>query len=205
MSKIWNISEIYSTLGFTEFDTLEKYRKSFNKSELGSLHSVFLFECMAKEAGLSELYWGRKNIFGPFAKIGLMVLKAYIVFSDRQLVEHLNGNIYYQLFCGVMIDPSRPITGSKIVSTIRNESIPSWHGRFPKGPRLTLEALPWEHSRVYLMSPVMKTTYVFYRHEAPLVQYRIALQAYLSTLPGSWRKVSAQQIYGCCKILSVLL
>ena len=29
-----------------------------------------------------------------------MVLKAYTGFSDRQLVEHLNGNIHYQIFCG---------------------------------------------------------------------------------------------------------
>ncbi|KAB5277831.1 transposase, partial [Bacteroides stercoris] len=41
MAKIHNISEIHPTLGFTEFDILEKYRKSFNESELGKLHSVF--------------------------------------------------------------------------------------------------------------------------------------------------------------------
>ena len=37
MAKIHNISEIHPTLGFTEFDILEKYRKSFNESELGKL------------------------------------------------------------------------------------------------------------------------------------------------------------------------
>ena len=121
MAKIQNISEIHPTLGFTEFDILEKYRKSFNESELGRLHSVFPFERIAKEAGLSEQRLGRKNIFSPCAKIGLMVLKAYTGFSDRQLVEHLNGNIHYQMFCGVMIDPSSPITNYKIVSDIRNE------------------------------------------------------------------------------------
>ena len=121
MAKIVNISEIHPTLGFTEFDILEKYRKSFNESELGRLHSVFPFEGIAKEAGLSEQRLGRKNIFSPCAKIGLMVLKAYTGFSDRQLVEHLNGNIHYQMFCGVMIDPSSPITNYKIVSDIRNE------------------------------------------------------------------------------------
>lgn len=121
MAKIQNISEIHPTLGFTEFDILEKYRKSFNESELGRLHSVFPFERIAKEAGLSERRLGRKNIFSPPAKIALMVLKAYTGFSDRQLVEHLNGNIHYQMFCGVMIDPSSPVTNYKIVSAIRNE------------------------------------------------------------------------------------
>ena len=121
MAKIQNISEIHPTLGFTEFDIVEKYRKSFNGSELGRLHSVFPFESLAKAAGLSEQRLGRRNLFTPSAKIALMILKAYTGFSDRQPVEHLNGNIHYQLFCGIMIAPSFPLTNYKIVSAIRNE------------------------------------------------------------------------------------
>ena len=63
MAKIVNISEIHPTLGFTEFDILEKYRKSFNESELGKLHSVFPFACMANAAGLSDRRLGRRNRF----------------------------------------------------------------------------------------------------------------------------------------------
>ena len=85
-------------MGSTEFDILEKYRKSFNESELGRLHSVFPFDRMAKAIGLSEQHPGRRNIFSPSAKIALMVLKAYTGFPDRQLVEHLNGNLHYQMF-----------------------------------------------------------------------------------------------------------
>ena len=70
---------------------------------------------------MSEQYLGRRNIFSPSAKIAIMVLKAYSGFSDRHLVEHLNGNIHYQMFCGIMIDLSFPITNYKIVSAIRNE------------------------------------------------------------------------------------
>ena len=123
MVKIQNISEIHPTLGFTEFDIQEKYRKSFHESELGRLYSVFLYERIAKEVGLSEHRLGRKGIFSPCVKIGLMVLKAYTGFSGRQLVEHLNGNIHYQMFCGVMIVPSSPVTNYKIVSIIRNEIV----------------------------------------------------------------------------------
>ena len=110
MAKIQKISEIHPTLGFTEFDILEQYRKSFQESELGRLHSVFPFDCMAKATGLSDQRLGRRNIFSPSSKIALMVLKAYTGFSDRQPVENLNGNIHYRMFCGVMIDPSFPIT-----------------------------------------------------------------------------------------------
>ena len=121
MAKIQNISEIYLTLVFTEFDILEKYRKSFNESELGRLHSIFSLGLMARSMSLSENRLGRRNIFIPSAKIAFMVLKAYTGFSDRRLVEHLNGNIHYRMFCGIMIDPSFPITNYKIVSAIRNE------------------------------------------------------------------------------------
>ena len=54
MAKIQNISEIHSTLGFTEFDIQERYCKSFHESEFGGLHSVFPFECVAKATGLSS-------------------------------------------------------------------------------------------------------------------------------------------------------
>ena len=50
-----------------------------------------------------------------------MVLKSYTGFSDKRLIEHLNGNIHYQIFCGILIDPFFPITNYKIVSAIRNE------------------------------------------------------------------------------------
>ena len=76
MAKIVNISEIHPTLGFTEFDILENTARVLMSSELGKLHSVFPFECMAKAAGLSDRRLGRRNRFSPSAKIALMVLKA---------------------------------------------------------------------------------------------------------------------------------
>ena len=121
MAKIQNISEIHPVLGFTEFDILEKYRKSFQKSELGRIHSVFPFSSLAQKLGLSSFRLGRKKYFSPEGKIALMVLKSYTGFSDRILMEHLNGNIHYQMFCGIMITPSHPMTNYKIISAIRQE------------------------------------------------------------------------------------
>ena len=57
MAKIVNISEIHPTLGFTEFDILEKYRKSFNESELGKLHSVFPFNVWQKPQACRPGAW----------------------------------------------------------------------------------------------------------------------------------------------------
>lgn len=53
MVKIRNIFEIYLTLGFTEFDFF-KISQDFDESKLDKVHSVFPFERIAKEAGLSE-------------------------------------------------------------------------------------------------------------------------------------------------------
>ena len=207
MAKIQNISEIHPTLGFTEFDILEKYRKSFNESELGRLHSVFPFERMAKAAGLSEQRLGRRNIFSPSAKIALMVLKAYTGFSDRQLVEHLNGNIHYQMFCGIMIDPSFPITNYKIVSAIRNEM----------ASRLDIESLQevlashWkpylENLHVCMSDATCYESHMRFPTDMKLLWESIEwlLQTYLSALRGTWHKASAQQICGCGRVLSFLL
>ena len=140
MAEIQKISEIPPTLCFTEFDILEKYRKSFNESELGRLHSVFPFNSIAKEIGLSEHLLGYKNILSPSAKVALMLLKSYTVFSDKRLIEHLNGNIHYQIFCGILIDPFFSITNYKIVSSIRNEIA----SRFNIDSLQEILASPWK-------------------------------------------------------------
>ena len=121
MVKIQKISEIEPCLGFTEFDMLKKYRQSFATSELGRLHSLFPFSELARQMHLKSSPFGRKSYFSPEGKIALMVLKSYTNFSDSQLIEYLNGNIHYQLFCGVQIDPLHSLTNSKIVSAIRQE------------------------------------------------------------------------------------
>ncbi len=121
MVKIQKISEIEPRLGFTEFDMLKKYRQSFPTSELGRLHALFPFSELARQMHLKSSALGRKSYFSPEGKIALMVLKSYTNFSDSQLIEPLNGNIHYQLFCGVQIDPLHPLTNPKIVSAIRQE------------------------------------------------------------------------------------
>ena len=121
MVKIQKISEIEPRLGFTEFDMLKKYRQSFATSELGRLHALFPFSELARQMHLKSSPLGRKSYFSPEGKIALMVLKSYTNFSDSQLIEYLNGNIHYQLFCGVQIDPLHSLTNSKIVSAIRQE------------------------------------------------------------------------------------
>lgn len=50
-----------------------------------------------------------------------MFLKMYTGFSCPKLLEQLNGNIHYQIFCGVIIDPTRPLTNYKLLDDIMLE------------------------------------------------------------------------------------
>ncbi len=206
MAKIQNISEIHPTLGFTEFDILERYRKSFHESELGRLHSVFPFEHIAKTVGLSDQHLGRRNRFSPCAKIALMVLKAYTGFSDRQLVEHLNGNIHYQIFCGIMIIPSLPITNFKIVSAIRNEiasrlDIDSFQEVLASHWKPYLDSL-----HVCMTDATCYESHMRYPTDMKLLWESLEwLYRIYAGIAGSWHKASAQQIQECGGVLSVLL
>lgn len=121
MAKIQKISSIEPTFGFTEFDILQQYRASFECSELGRLYHMLPLSELARSMHLRASPLGRKSYFSAEGKIALMFLKAYTNFSDFDLIEHLNGNIHYQLFCGIQIHPLAPLTNYKIVSAIRQE------------------------------------------------------------------------------------
>jgi len=47
-----------------------------------------------------------------------MFLKSYVECSDEMLINHLNGNIHFQIFCGILLGTDR-IKNFKIVSDIR--------------------------------------------------------------------------------------
>ena len=64
---------------------------------------------------------GRKSFFTPEGKVALMFLKMYTGLSCPKLIEQLNGNIHYQIFCDVMIDPTRPLTNYKLLDDIMME------------------------------------------------------------------------------------
>lgn len=64
---------------------------------------------------------GRKSYFTPEGKVALMFLKMYTGLSCPKLMEQLNGNIHYQMFCDVIIDPTRPLTNYKLLDDIMLE------------------------------------------------------------------------------------
>jgi len=121
MRKIQKISSLQPTLAFTEYDIFIQYTQSFYRSELGGIYRSFPFAQLGEELGLKDKSRGRRSYFSAAGKVALMVLKAYSNLSDRDLISQLNANLHYQLFCGVRINPLRPLDNFKIVSEIRCE------------------------------------------------------------------------------------
>lgn len=50
-----------------------------------------------------------------------MFLKMYTGLSCLKLMEQLNGNIHYQIFCDVIVDLTRPLTNYKLLDDIMME------------------------------------------------------------------------------------
>lgn len=121
MRKIQKISQLEPTIAFSEFDFYKSYEESFQTSELGKLYRAIPFKFLSDSLGLKETKQGRESYFSAEGKLALMFLKSYSRFSDAELIGNLNSNIHYQLFCGVRINPRKPLTNFKIVSAIRCE------------------------------------------------------------------------------------
>ena len=121
--KLQKISEITATLPFTEFDFMQKYRESFAVSELGRIYAQLPLKELSEKirSHFPKTHpQGNTPMFPPEGEVAMMFLKSYTGQSDDGLIEMLNGSIHMQMFCGVLIDPVRPIKNGKIVSAIRN-------------------------------------------------------------------------------------
>ena len=94
MSKVQNFSEIAPNIAFPEFNFYELYYSTCEKSELGRIKKLLPLRKMAENFGLV-----RKSM-------------------RSKLLEQLNGNIHYQIFCDVIIDPTRPLTNYKLLDNI---------------------------------------------------------------------------------------
>ncbi len=120
--KIRRISEFQSKIHFPNFDThYEKYLESFAKTDLGKIYQAVPWGKMARALGLKEHDKGPSCIFSPQGKLALMFLKHYCGCSDNKLIEQLNGSVYYQIFCDLLLEPGQHIENYKIVSQIRCE------------------------------------------------------------------------------------
>jgi len=118
------VRRIYETSQEINFISPQKefslYWQSFQGSELGSIYQSIPWIELVKALKIKENSKGPSRIFSPQGMLALMFLKSYVGCSDRKLINHLNGNIDFQMFCGIFLGPER-ISNFKIISEIRCE------------------------------------------------------------------------------------
>jgi len=126
--KIRRISEFQTKIHFPDFDFhYLKYIEGFKQTDLGKIHSAIPWLECVDAFGLKEYHKGPQSVFSPIGKLALLFLKHYTGVSDKRLIEQLNGNVYYQIFCDLILPPGHHIDNFKIVSQIRCEVANNLH------------------------------------------------------------------------------
>jgi len=117
-----NVQKISGFSAEFNFDSPQKefelYWQSFLGSELGKVYQSLPWRGLTRSMKIKNNRKGPLRVFSPQGMLALMFLKSYVDCSDRRLIEHLNGNIDFQLFCGIFLGSKRLIN-YKIVSEIR--------------------------------------------------------------------------------------
>jgi hypothetical protein len=118
------IQRIYENTQEINFISPQKefslYWNKFQASELGRIYKSLPWHELIKVLKIRENRKGTVRIFSPQGMLALMFLKSYVGCSDRKLINHINGNIDFQMFCGIFLGPER-ISNFKIISAIRSE------------------------------------------------------------------------------------
>jgi hypothetical protein len=121
MYKIRRISDFQHSFSFSsQSEQFDIFYDRFLRSDLGKIYRAVPWEDLVGSFGLKESKKGPACIFSPKGKLALMLLKHYSGDSDRTLMEHLNGNLEWQFFCGIYLGQDR-LTNFKVISEIRCE------------------------------------------------------------------------------------
>jgi len=105
---------------FSYQEKLQKHFDNFLKTRLGKIWQAIPWGKLVKSFGLKTHNKGPSSRFSPKGKLALMFLKNFTQSSDQQLIENLNGNIYYQIFCDIHLGEEK-LENYKIVSQNRCE------------------------------------------------------------------------------------
>ena len=117
--KVQRITETSLEINFKSLrEEFSLYRNSFLRSEIGQIYTAVPWDELVRHFKLKEHRRGPSRTFSPRGMLALMFLKAYVDCSDRKLIEHLNGNINFQMFCDIFLQGQR-LENFKIVSQVR--------------------------------------------------------------------------------------
>ena len=122
MSKIRKISQFQHTFHFqSPEENFSSIYAQFLESKLGKIYQAIPWHELVNSFNIKVSAKGPDCIFTQQGKLGLMFLKHYACCSDERLIEQLNANVHYQIFCDILLSPGESIDNFKIVSQIRCE------------------------------------------------------------------------------------
>ena len=122
MAKVQKISQFQYNLQFqnAEENFNNVYVQLLN-SNLGKIYQAIPWKNLVDNFNIKKYKKGPDCIFSLKGKLGLMFLKHYACCSDAKLIEQLNANVHYQIFCDILLSTGETISNFKIVSQIRGE------------------------------------------------------------------------------------
>ena len=122
MSKIRRISQFQHSLSFQNpEENFSCIYAQFLTTNLGKIYQAVPWRDLVNTFELEEEAKGPQCIFSPQGKLALMILKHYACCSDERLIEQLNANVHYQIFCDILLSSQETIKSFKIASQIRCE------------------------------------------------------------------------------------
>lgn len=198
--KVQRISEINSQFSLFPAQDFELFKSRFYKSDLGKIHSAIPWDDIIKIFKLKENHEGRNLLFPPQGRLALMFLKNYSGLSDAKLVEHLNGNIEWQFFCGIYLGFGR-IENYKIISQIRCELAKKldientekvfydhWSNYITEPEKVLIDATCYESEVRYPTDVKLLWECVEWAHEKMLAICQLLSTARLRTKYLKWKK-----------------
>lgn len=114
------LPQMYKKLLFELSPTL--LEKRFYKTDLGQLHLGLPLERLAQlvpPPAYEQSGLGCKPWLDVKGGIGLLCLKHFLQISDEKLIERLNTDWAMQMFCGIQINPIKPIKDTDLPSRWR--------------------------------------------------------------------------------------
>lgn len=89
--------------------------RMFQNTELGRLHSSLPLEELAALLPKRRTQRGAQPWFDNCGKVALQFLKSYTGLSDERLLERINTDWAYQLFCGIQLDANEQIRDKDLI------------------------------------------------------------------------------------------
>jgi transposase, IS5 family len=108
-----------NTLFSLDSKDFPKYHYFKNSSQLGQIHQVIPWQALSRLIPAKKHLIGAPSWLSYEGMIALMFLKHYTKLSDEKLVDRLNSDFVFQLFCGVNITLEQPIRDKTLVTRVR--------------------------------------------------------------------------------------